>query len=319
MTEKTSTTADQQHEHGPEHNRSHGHGHGHDHGHGGHSHAHGANETAVAIAALLTGGFMLAEFIGGLVAGSLALIADAGHMLTDTAALVMAWLAFRLQRRPASAERTYGFDRLSVLVAFVNGLSLFVIAGWIGIEAWQRFQDPIEVLGGLMLWIAIGGLVVNIIAFWVLSRGSDDNLNVRAAALHVAGDLLGSVAALAAAVVIIYTGWTPIDPILSVVVAAIILRSAWRIVSEAGHILLEGAPDGVDRCELARTIEREVDGVVRVHHVHAWSITEERPMATLEAQVAPETDTEKARQAIKELVAERFGVGHTTVEIEVLR
>lgn len=307
MTEKGSPAA----------GHAHGHGRGHE-GHRAHSHASGANETAVGIAALLTGGFMLAEFIGGLVSGSLALLADAGHMLTDTGALVMAWLAFRLQRRPATARRTYGFDRLSVLVAFVNGLSLFVIAAWIGVEAWDRFQDPVEVLGGLMLWIAIGGLVVNLLAFWVLSRGSDRNLNIRAAALHVAGDLLGSLAALAAALIIIFTGWTPIDPILSVLVAMIILRSAWRIVRESGHILLEAAPNGFDRGEVARVIEREVDGVVRVHHVHAWSITEERPMATLEAQVTAGTDTETARHAIKALVAERFGIGHTTVEIEVL-
>jgi cobalt-zinc-cadmium efflux system protein len=203
-------------------------GRGHRHAHHGHSHqshgahTHGANETAVGIAALLTGGFMVAEFIGGLVSGSLALLADAGHMLTDTGALVMAWIAFRLQRRPATSARTYGFDRLSVLVAFVNGLSLFVIAGWVCLEAWHRLQAPGEVLGGLMLWVAIGGLIVNIAAFWVLTKGDGNNLNVRAAAL-----------------IIIFTGWTPIDPILSVLVALIILRSAWRIVTESGHILLE--------------------------------------------------------------------------------
>ena len=224
----------------PDHGHRH-HGQGHQsHGHHGHgAHTHGANETAVGIAALLTGGFMVAEFVGGVVSGSLALLADAGHMLTDTGALVMAWIAFRLQRRPATSARTYGFDRLSVLVAFVNGLSLFVIAGWVCLEAWHRLQAPGEILGGLMLWVAIGGLIVNVAAFWVFTRGDDSNINVRAAALHVAGDLLGSVAALAAALIIIFTGWTPIDPILSVLVALIILRSAWRIVTESGHILLE--------------------------------------------------------------------------------
>ena len=309
-------TAGEQGGHGARHDHGHGHkGHSH-HGHG--AHTHGANETAVGIAALLTGGFMVAEFIGGLVSGSLALLADAGHMLTDTGALVMAWIAFRLQRRPATSARTYGFDRLSVLVAFVNGLSLFVIAGWVCLEAWHRLQAPGEVLGGLMLWVAIGGLIVNIAAFWVLTRGDGNNLNVRAAALHVAGDLLGSIAALAAALIIIFTGWTPIDPILSVLVALIILRSAWRIVTESGHILLEGAPHDFDRAAVARAIEQDVPGVVRVHHVHAWSITEERPMATLQAQVAADTDTEAARVAIKSLLAREFGVGHATVEIEVL-
>jgi cobalt-zinc-cadmium efflux system protein len=302
-------TAGEQGGNGARHDHGHGHkGHSH-HGHG--AHTHGANETAVGIAALLTGGFMVAEFIGGLVSGSLALLADAGHMLTDTGALVMAWIAFRLQRRPATSARTYGFDRLSVLVAFV-------IAGWVCLEAWHRLQAPGEILGGLMLWVAIGGLIVNVAAFWVLTRGDDNNLNVRAAALHVAGDLLGSVAALAAALIIIFTGWTPIDPILSVLVALIILRSAWRIVTESGHILLEGAPDDFDRAAVARAIEQDVPGVVRVHHVHAWSITEERPMATLQAQVAADTDTEAARLAIKNLLAREFGVGHATVEIEVL-
>ncbi len=289
----------------------------HHHGHG--THVHGANETAVGIAALLTGGFMVAEVIGGLVSGSLALLADAGHMLTDTGALFMAWVAFRLQRKPATAARTYGFDRLSVLVAFVNGLSLFVIAAWVCAEAWHRLQAPGEVLGGLMLWVAIGGLIVNVVAFFVLTRGDVNNLNIRAAALHVAGDLLGSIAALTAALVIILTGWTPIDPILSVVVALIILRSAWRIVAESGHILLEGAPHGFDRGAVARAIEAAVEGVVRVHHVHAWSITEERPMATLQAQVRGGTDIEAARIAIKELLARQFGIGHATVEIELLQ
>jgi cobalt-zinc-cadmium efflux system protein len=306
----------------PEHHHDHasdGHGHHGHHHHGHGAHTHGANETPVGIAALLTGGFMVAEFIGGLWSGSLALLADAGHMLTDTGALVMAWVAFRLQRRPATSARTYGFDRLSVLVAFVNGLSLFVIAGWVCIEAWHRLQAPGEVLGGLMMWVAIGGLIVNIVAFYVLTRGDSQNLNVRAAALHVAGDMLGSFAALGAAIIIILTGWTPIDPILSVVVALIILRSAWRIVAESGHILLEGAPSHIDQGKVARAIEEAVDGVVKVHHVHAWSITEERPMATLQAQVSSRTDPEAARIAIKELLADQFGIGHATVEIELLR
>ena len=246
----------------------------HDHATHVHGHAHGTqNQRAVGIAALLTGGFMIAEVVGGVVSGSLALLADAGHMLTDFAALVLAWFAFRLARRPADEERTYGFDRFSVLAAFVNGLTLFVIAGWICFEAYKRLNQPVEVIGGLMLWVALGGLVVNILTFWVLSRGEGDNLNVRAAALHVAGDLLGSVAALVASLVIIFTGWMPIDPLLSVLVALIILRSAWYVVREAGHILLEGAPEGFNRGKVTETILAEVAGVTRVHHVHAWSIT----------------------------------------------
>jgi cobalt-zinc-cadmium efflux system protein len=285
----------------------------HDHGH---THSHGTqNQRAVGIAALLTGVFMIAEVIGGIVSGSLALLADAGHMLTDFAALVLAWFAFRLARRPADEGRTYGFDRFSVLAAFVNGLTLFVIAGWICFEAYKRLNQPVEVIGGLMLWVALGGLVVNILAFWVLSRDEGDNLNVRAAALHVAGDLLGSVAALAASLVIIFTGWMPIDPLLSVLVALIILRSAWYVVREAGHILLEGAPKGFDRRKVAETILAQVPGVSRVHHVHAWSITQERPMATLEAEVGDDADVDQIRQSIKQVLKESFAIEHTTVEI----
>lgn len=286
------------------------------HDQGAHTHSHGTqNQRAVGIAALLTGGFMIAEVVGGVVSGSLALLADAGHMLTDFAALVLAWFAFRLVRRPSDWKRTYGFDRFSVLAAFVNGLTLFVIAGWICFEAYERLNQPVEVIGGLMLWVALGGLVVNILAFWVLSRAEGDNLNVRAAALHVAGDLLGSVAALVASLVIIFTGWMPIDPLLSVLVALIILRSAWHVVREAGHILLEGAPKGFDRRKVAETILAQVPGVTRVHHVHAWSITQERPMATLEAEVGGGADVDQIRQSIKQVLKESFGIDHTTVEI----
>lgn len=289
---------------------------GHRHSSGGHAHGHANNERAVGVAALLTGSFMLAEVAGGLISGSLALLADAGHMLTDFASLVLAWLAFRFTRRPATWRRTYGFDRLSVLAAFVNGLSLFVIAAWITVAAFNRLFEPGEVKGGVMLWVAVGGLAVNILAFWVLTRGEGENLNVRAAALHVAGDLLGSVAAIVAAVVILWTGWTPIDPILSVLVALIILRSAWKVVRESGHMLLEGAPADFDVREVTADLTQNVLGVVRVHHVHAWSITQERPMVTLEAEVAPDADPQVVRRAVKSRLSSRFGVEHATVEIQ---
>ena len=285
-----------------------------DHGTAGHSHGAG-NERAIGIAALLTGTFMFAEVFGGIISGSLALLADAGHMLTDFASLVLAWFAFRLARRPADWKRSYGFDRFSVLAAFVNGLSLFAIAIWITVEAYHRLNEPGEVMGGVMLWVALGGLLVNILAFWILSRGEGDNLNVRAAALHVAGDLLGSVAALVASLVIIFTGWTPIDPLLSVFVVLIILKSAWAVVRESGHILLEGAPRGLDSRAVADAIVEKVPGVSRAHHIHAWSITQERPMITLEADVAPGTDVSAAKASIKELLETSFGMVHATVEI----
>jgi cobalt-zinc-cadmium efflux system protein len=290
--------------------------HHHDHGAAGQGHAHGANERSVGVAAILTGGFMLAEVAGGLVSGSLALLADAGHMLTDFTALVLAWFGFRLARRPADWKRTYGFDRFSVLFAFVNGLALFVIAGWIVVEAVHRLSEPAPVLGGLMFAVAAAGLVVNGLAFYVLSGGGSENLNMRAAALHVVGDLLGSAAALAAALVIVATGWTPIDPILSVVVALIILRSAWHVAKESAHILLEGSPAGLDSREIKSDLEREIAGVIDVHHVHTWSITEERPMITLHARIGDKAVAEEIARAIKTRLKTRFRVSHATVEIE---
>ena len=200
------------------------------------------NMRRVVIALVLTGAFMIVEVIGGILSGSLALLADAGHMLTDTMALALAAVAFQVCKRPADAKLTYGYHRFQILAAFVNGLSLIFIVGWILFEAVDRFLDPTEVLGETMLVVAAAGLVVNLIAFAVLHGGDRENLNIRGAAIHVAGDLLGSVAAIAAALVIIYTGWTPIDPILSVAVAMLILRSAWVLVKRSSHVLLEGAP-----------------------------------------------------------------------------
>ncbi len=237
-------------------------GHHHVHRHGAPS-GDAANSRAVGFAAAITGGFMVVEVIGGFLAGSLALVADAGHMMTDFAALAMAWMAFRMARRPADARRSYGFGRLSVLAAFVNGLALFAVAVWISIEAVRRLAEPHPVAGGLMLAVAAAGLVVNVAAFWILSRGDRGNLNLRAALLHVAGDLLGSAAAIVAALVIIGTGWTPIDPILSVFVAVLILYSAAKVVRESAHILLEGTPPGADPAVIAEDLRELHPGSVR--------------------------------------------------------
>jgi cobalt-zinc-cadmium efflux system protein len=288
------------------------HEHGHDHSH----HPHTLNERSVGLAALLTGTFMIAEIVGGAFAGSLALLADAGHMLTDFASLSLAWLGFRLTRRPADWRRTYGFDRFAVLVAFVNGIALFAIAAWIVVEAWHRLTSPVTVLGGPMLWIAMGGLAVNVIVFFVLRTGDKHNLNIRAAALHVVGDLLGSVAAVVASIVILTTGFMPIDPLLSVVVALIILRSAWRVVTDSGHILLEGSPTGFDSRSLGNDLRAALPFVIDVHHVHAWSISQERPMVTLHACVSDDTDSAVAIREIKRRLAQHFRITHATVEIE---
>lgn len=286
------------------------------HNHDGHDHGHGASRTRIAWAGLITFAFMVAEVVGGLVSGSLALLADAAHMITDVFALGMAWYAFRLADRPADSSRTYGYDRFQVLVAFVNGLALFAIAGWIVYEAIERMSDPDSVLGGLMLAVAIAGMVANVVSFKILHGGNRDNLNMRAAMLHVLGDLLGSFAAVIAALVIIATGWTPIDPIASVIVALIILRSAWRVVSESGHILLEGSPAGLDTKAMAADLVSAVPALADVHHVHVWSITQERKMATLHARVAENADPDAAVRDIKQRMREAHDIGHTTVEIE---
>jgi len=292
--------------------------------HGSHDHSHVAadakNETRMGIAALITGAFMLIELAGGIVANSLALIADAGHMLTDFASLTLAWFAFRLARRPADWRRTYGFDRFQVLVAFTNGLALFVIAGWIVYEAIHRLTaGEAHVAGGIMVAIGVAGLLVNIVAFLLLRGADRDNLNVRGAALHVLGDLLGSVAALVAGAVIVLTGWMPIDPLLSIVVALIILRSGWFVVSESAHILLEGAPQELDTREIAPDIVGNVPGVDEVHHVHVWSITQSRRMATLHAVIGDGSEIDTVVQGVKARLKEKFNLDHATVEIERCR
>lgn len=295
------------------------HGHDHQHDHAGHNHApavHRDNERRILLAMLLTGGFMVAEIIGGVLSGSLALIADAGHMATDTAALALAWFAFRLSKRPADPKRSYGFHRGEVLAAFTNGLAMIALVAWILIEAVQRLYQPVDVLGGIMLWIAIGGLLVNCLAFWLLHGGSRENLNIRGAAVHVLGDLLGSVAAIAAAVIILLTGWTPIDPLLSIAVALLVLRSAWYITRQSAHILMEGSPQGLRPDLIQKDLVQHIEGLEDVHHVHCWSLTQERPLVTLHARIAEESDADRILQAVNDRLAHNFGVSHATVQIE---
>ena len=295
------------------HGQSHGH---HHHGHG-HNHAHGGevNRKRVGIAAALTGLFMIAEVFGGIISGSLALLADAGHMLTDFAALAMAWGAFTIANRPANWQHTFGFDRFSILVAFVNGLTLLLISVWIVWEAFHRIQTPGEILAGPMLWVAIGGLGVNLIVFKILTGADQDNLNIRGAVLHVLGDLLGSIAAIVAALAIMKTGWTPIDPLLSALVAVLILRSAWVLIKDSAHILLEGAPAHIDRRDIRDDLPAHIDDLIRVEHIHAWSITPERPMLTMEAITEQHANLEDVNKAIKLRLKSEFKIDHATVDV----
>jgi cobalt-zinc-cadmium efflux system protein len=300
------------------------HAHSHDHGggHAGHSHAghdHGSgttDKTRVLIAACLTGGFMVAEVAGGLITGSLALLADAGHMLTDSIALWLAWYAFRLAERPATQRLTYGLGRVKTLVAYTNGITIFAVAVWIVYEAARRFIEPAPVLAGPMLVVAVLGLLVNIAGFLVLHGGDRESLNMRGAVLHVLGDLLGSVAAIIAALVIMWTGWTPIDPILSVLVALLILSTAWALMRDAAHVLLEGVPANLDRDAIAADVVKGVPGVRNIHHMHVWSLDGAKNMTTLHACLDEGVDAHGAVRAIKERLAQSHGIDHATVEPE---
>ena len=284
-----------------------------------HDHSpHDSNMRRVVFALVITGSFMVVEVIGGILSGSLALLADAGHMLTDTMALALAAVAFHVSKRPADRKLTFGYQRFQILAAFVNGLSLLLIVGWILYEAIERFLYPQEVLGTTMLVVAAAGLVVNIIAFAILHSGDRNNLNIRGAALHVAGDLLGSVAAIVAALVIIYTGWMTIDPILSVAVAMLILKSAWTLVKRSAHVLLEGAPEWLNVPQMQDKLIAEVDGVSSIHHVHVWGLTPQDLMLTMHVRLTTEIgNPTSVIRDIKNLLRLEYGIGHSTIEIEV--
>ncbi len=284
-----------------------------------HTHSHSAtngNRTRLAAAFGVTALFMIAEVIGGWISGSLALLADAGHMLTDAAALLMALLAVQFAQRKPNARHTFGLLRLTTLAAFVNAIALLVITVLIVWEALRRFSQPQPIEGGLMLGIAVAGLLANLLSFWLLHRGSEEkNLNVRAAALHVMGDLLGSVGAIAAAVIIMLTGWTPIDPILSLLVAILVVRSAWALLRESLHELLEGAPSHIHADKLARELTRNVPEVRNVHHVHIWQVGE-KPVLTLHVQVIPPHDHDGLLRRIHTYLHQHYHIAHATVQME---
>ncbi len=274
------------------------------------------NTRRLFIAFTITVVFMVAEVIGGLVSGSLALLADAGHMLTDAAALFIALMAVHFSRRAANSRHTFGWLRLTTIAALFNAIALVLITVFIVWEAIRRFYQPQPVAGALMLVVAFAGLLANLVALWILHSGSGEkNLNVRAAALHVMGDLLGSVGAIAAALVILWTGWTPIDPILSVFVSCLVLRSAWRLMKESLNELLEGAPGAVDIDELKRKMSSEMPEVRDVHHVHLWMVGE-KPVMTMHVQVDPPEDHDALLERIHHFLAHEFQIDHATVQME---
>lgn len=284
-----------------------------------HDHAHGLPNSGrlLGIAFALTGTFMIVEFVGGVLSNSLALLADAGHMLTDTAALALAWAATRIAARPADTKRSFGYQRLRVLAAFVNGCALLFIVAWIAFEALERLANPVPVDARTMLWIGTAGLVVNIVVFAMLRRGDNHDMNLSAATLHVFGDLLGSIAAIAGAIVILLFGWLAIDPLLSLIVSALIVRSALVLVRRSAHILMEGSPDWLDVAELRKTLEDRVPAIRDVHHVHAWLVGPHETHLTMHACVALGTDHSAVLREAKAVLADRYGITHATIQIEV--
>jgi cobalt-zinc-cadmium efflux system protein len=292
-----------------------GHGHDHDHAHG-HGHVHGADQASerrLWVAFGLLFAFTLVEAVGGLWANSVALYAEAAHMLADAASLLLAIVAIRMARRPASADRTYGHRRYQTLAAYTNGLVLLALTVAVVFAATRRLLLPPQVNGNVMLVIAAIGAAANVCAFVALSGAT--SLNERGARLHVLSDLAGSAAALGAAGLILWRGWIIADPLLSLAVSVLILRSGWGLTRDSAHVLLEGAPPGFD----AHAVEHDLQmlpGIKGVHHIHAWSLTGETPMLTLHATLQDGADRHSALRVVMQRLQERFGVEHATVQIE---
>jgi cobalt-zinc-cadmium efflux system protein len=263
------------------------------------------------IALVLTAGFAVVEAVGGWWAGSLALLSDAGHMVTDVAALAIAMFAQHLAQRPPSRRASYGYARAEVLAAFSNALIMLAVVGWIAFEAVRRLLSPAPVAGGLVIAVAAAGLAINVLCAWLLSGGG--SLNRRAALVHVLGDMAASVAALVAGAVIVATGWLPIDPLLSLFVAVLILRSTWLLLKAATPILMQGVPAHLSYDEIGRALTR-VPGVATVHDLHVWHMTSERAALSAHLLIRDPAEWPDTLAAAQRLLAERFGIDHVTLQ-----
>ncbi len=286
-----------------------------DHAH--HSHAeHGG--AALGLAFALTCAMLIAEAVGGAVSGSLALLADAGHMLVDAASLLLAWAAAYFATRPADARRSFGYARLEVLAGFTNALVQVLLVAWIVYEAVARLMalHGIEIRSGVMLGVALAGFVVNAIVLRMLHGHERQDINIAGASLHVLGDLLGSIATVAAALLVRYLGWNFADPALSLLVSLLILRGAWMLLRRSSHILLEGVPEGLAPEEIRAAVAQADADILEVHHLHVWQIASGSRMATLHARLREGADARAGLLAIKSVLREKFAIDHTTVEIE---
>jgi len=288
---------------------------GNDHSHShDHSHAHASSGRALILSLLLTGGFAIVELVTGWLSGSLALIGDAGHMVTDTMALGMGALAAHLSRRPPSGSHTFGLQRAEIVGALANAGLMLVVVAWIAYEAVHRLLSPVAVKGGMVLVVALIGLVMNLLVLKIL-HGGEQNLNTRGAILHVLGDLLGSVAALASGVVIFLTGWYPIDPILSLVISGLILISTSSLLREAIHVVMEGVPPHVDVQQVGERLA-SVDGVLGVHDLHVWTIASGRYAIAAHARVRSLDDWPRQLKVMERMLHQEFGIDHVTLQPE---
>lgn len=292
-----------------------GHHHGHSHGHN-HSHSHTGNKKALLISFVLIASFMVVEIIGGLFTNSLALLSDAGHMLSDAASLGLSYFALRLGERKVSHDKTYGYKRFEIIAAALNGLTLVVVSVYIFYEAFQRFFTPQKVQSTGMLLISVIGLLVNIIAAWILMKGDkEENLNIKSAFLHVLGDLLGSVGAIAAALLILFFGWTIADPIASVIVGVLIIISGWRVIKESFQVLMEGVPEQIDLQQIKSALCK-VPMVKEVHDLHVWTITSGYPVLTCHLTITNNAMHDEILKQSQQILHDQFAIEHSTIQVE---
>lgn len=293
--------------------------HHHAHGHG-HTHAHGSarNRRRLAWTLALAAVYMVAEFVGGFLANSLALLADAGHMLSDVGALALSLFALWMAQKPATARRTYGYHRTEILAALANAATLIAISLVIFVEAFHRFRAPEPVAGLTVMWIAAGGLAVNLAGLWVLHGGKDESLNVRGAWLHMLTDALGSVGAIAGGLAVWAFGWRWADPAVSIAIAVLVLYSSWSLLRESVNVLLEGTPGHID-LEAVRAAMAQVNGVEEVHDLHVWSITSGMDAMSGHVVVGERATRRESGEILSDLhclLHDEFGLHHLTIQIE---
>lgn len=285
--------------------------------HSNHSHAN-KNQKKLLFSAIFIASFMFVEVAGGIISGSLALISDAGHMLSDFAALMMAFIAAYVSKKKPDDKRTYGYSRFPILIAYSNALFMLVVIGWISFHSISRFLNPVDIMTTPMIIVASIGFVVNVIVFFILHSGDkkEHDLNVKSAAIHVLGDLLGSVAAIVAAIVIMYTGWTPIDPLLSILIAVIILFHAIPVIKETAHILMQGSPEFLKEKDIQECLIEKIEHLNIVDHVHLWYQNDAQIMSTMHVQVDDCKHFETVKVDIRNLLINKFNIHHVTIELE---